>query len=129
TSTSPPGSILISGSVTTAGTTPIVIQSTNGDIVVSGLLQSGDTGAAQSEIDLLAPNGTVYITGTVRTAGVDALSNGRSGGKLVINAARVVITGSIDTHGVANTTVAATNGGAGGDVDIIAAQGPVFCTS
>jgi len=123
------GSILVSGSATTAASTPIVLTSSNGDIVISGLLQSGDTGAAQSDISLVAPNGTVYITGTVRTAGIDSVSGGRSGGNLTISAARVVITGTIDTHGVANTTVVAGDGGNGGNVDIISTQGPIFFTS
>ncbi len=120
------GSILIAGNVTTAASTPITIHSNNGDIVVSGTLQSGDTGAAQSSINLEAPNGTVYITGTVRTAGSDAASNGRAGGNLVIDAARVVLTGTIDTHGVTNTNA---NGGNGGDVDIKSSQGAIYFTS
>jgi len=123
------GSIRITGSITTSVTTPVVITSSNGDIVVDGALQSGDTGTAQVDIQLVAPNGTVYVTGSIRTAGVDSASNGRAGGNLSIDAARVVITGTIDTHGVANTTVVGANGGKGGDVDIKSSQGPIFLTA
>lgn len=121
-----PGSILISGSATTAASTPIVLTSSNGDIVISGVLQSAAVGGGQADIQLVAPNGTVYITGTIRTAGVDSASDGRPGGNLLINAARVVILGTLDTHGVANTTVAGVNGGKGGDVDIRSTQGPLL---
>jgi hypothetical protein len=124
------GTILIPGSVTTAGSTPIQVTSSSGDIVVSGALISGDTGTAQADIQLIAPNGTVYVNGSITTAGSDSLQNGRSGGNLLIQAARVVITGTIDTHGVAvNSTVATVNGGNGGNVDIRASQGPIFYTS
>ncbi|HLY10713.1 MAG TPA: hypothetical protein VKW04_15530, partial [Planctomycetota bacterium] len=126
--TTQPGTILIPGSVTTATTTPVVVTSSNGDIVVSGTLQSGDTGTAQVDIQLLAPHGTVYVNGSILTAGSDAASNGRAGGMLTISAARVVITGTIDTHGVSNTTVIGANGGKGGDVDISSTQGPIFLT-
>lgn len=123
------GSIHLAGVLTTAAVASVTIESLNGDIVVSGLLQSGDAGAAQTNITLQAGNGTVYVTGTVRTAGSDAASNGRAGGNLTINAARVVITGTIDTHGVANTTVAGGNGGKGGDVNVVSTQGPIYFTS
>lgn len=129
-STTQPGTIQIAGAVTTAGTTPITVTSSTGDIVVSGALFSGDTGTAQSDIQLIALNGTVYVTGSIITAGSDAAVNGRSGGNLLIQAARVVITGAIDTHGVAsNSAVATVSGGNGGNVDIQAFQGPIFFTS
>jgi hypothetical protein len=123
------GSIEIPGSITSATTTPVVITSSNGDIVVDGALQSGDTGTAQVDLQLIAPNGTVFVTGSIRTAGLDSASNGRAGGNLTIPAARVVITGTIDTHGVANTTVVAANGGKGGDVDVTSSQGPIYLTA
>jgi hypothetical protein len=123
------GSIQITGSITTATTTPVVITSSSGDILVDGALQSGDTGAAQADLQLVAPSGTVFVTGSIRTAGVDSALNGRAGGNLTINAARVVITGTIDTHGVANTTVVAANGGKGGDVDVTSSLGPIYITA
>jgi len=126
--TSSAGSILISGNVTTTATTPVVLTSTNGDIVISGALQSGVLGSVLSDIQLIAPNGTVYVTGTIRTAGDDAAMDGKAGGKLTIDAARVVITGTIDTHGLADNT-GASNGGKGGDVDIKASKAPIYFTS
>jgi hypothetical protein len=123
------GNILIAGNVTTDTTSPIVVKTDNGDIVVSGLLQSADAAGSQADISLIATNGTVYVSGTIRTSAPDAASNGRAGGKLIIKAARVVITGVIDTHGVANTTVLGANGGNGGDVDITSTFGPIFYTS
>ena len=124
-SNSKTGNILIDGATTDGITNPIVLTSTNGDIVVSGLLQSADTGGVQADIQLSAPKGTVYVTGGIRTAGDDSLTNGRSGGNLTISAARVVITGTIDTHGVANT---AANGGSGGTVTISSSLAPIFFT-
>lgn len=123
------GNILLTGGITTDTTSPIVVKTDNGDIVVNGTLQSGDNGATMSDIQLIATNGTVYVNGTIRTSAPDAASNGRAAGNLSITAARVVILGTIDTHGVANTTVAAANGGAGGSVTITSSFGPIYFTA
>ncbi|MBV8880486.1 MAG: hypothetical protein JO332_11010 [Planctomycetaceae bacterium] len=120
------GSVLITGSVTTAAVATVTIKSDNSDVVIDGALESADLGAAMTNVVIQAPNGTVYVTGSIRTAGADAAVNGRPGGNLTINAARVVITGTIDTHGVANT--GAGGGGKGGDVDIQATKGPIYLT-
>jgi len=124
------GSIHLTGVLAASGAVTVTVTSTNGDIVFDGLLQAGDSGGGtQTNIVLNAPNGTVYIQGTIQTFGNDALSNGRAGGNLTISAARVVITGPIDTHGVANTTLPGINGGKGGDIDLSSTVGPIFVTS
>jgi len=120
------GSIELTGILTTAAVATVTVTSSNGDIVVDGSLQSAAVGAAQTNIVLQAPNGTVYISGTIRTAGADGLSNGQPGGNETIAAARVVITGSIDAHGVANT---AGGGGNGGTVAVSSSSGPIYLTA
>jgi hypothetical protein len=128
--TSQVGTILIDSTVTASNgdATAVTVTSSSGDIVVSGALLSGTFGTVQPDINLVANNGTVYVTGAIVMAGSDTLSNGSSGGNLSITAARVVITGTIDTHGVANTTVVGANGGKGGNVNVISLQGPIFFT-
>ncbi len=128
-STTAVGSIHLTGLLATAVLPTITVLSNNGDIVVDGTLQSAAVGTGQTNIVLQAPNGTVYVSGTIRTAGTDSASNGQAGGNLTITASRVVLTGSIDTHGVANTTVAGVNGGKGGDVDVTSSQGPIYVTA
>ncbi len=123
------GSIHLTNSLATAAIPTVTVTTSNGDIVLDGSLLSAAVGTGQTNIVLQAPKGTVYVSGVIFTAGADSLSNGQSGGNLTITAARVVITGSIDTHGVANTTVAGFNGGKGGDVDITTSQGPIYFTA
>ena len=63
------GNVLLSGIYTDglSGAPPRLIQSTTGDIVLSGTLTAFDPGAGATQaITLDAPNGTVYITGTLR---------------------------------------------------------------
>lgn len=104
------GNLLINGAVTTPGTGIIGIAATRGDIVVSGSLQSSGA-AAPDTIVLSAPVGTVYITGSVRTTlGKTA---GANGGALLVQARRIIVTGSIDTSADSN---AAGDGGRGGVV-------------
>jgi hypothetical protein len=122
------GSILVSGSVITSNTATVKYESTSGDIVVSGALQSGTLAGAMTAITLKALNGTVYVTGSVVTAGPDSAGNGQSAGSLTIQAARVVITGTLDTHGVANTTIPGQSAGNGGTLTITTGVGPIFIT-
>src|SRR5579862_4942544 len=114
------GTILIPGSVTTDAAAAVRnISSTNGDIVVSGLLQAGrPTGASpvtMVNLSLSAPNGTVYVTGTISTADVDGLSDGDNAGTISISANRIVLTGTLNANGDANS---AGTGGVGGAVTL-----------
>ena len=108
----PSGNLLI-GNLTTSTLADALFEATNGDLVVSGTLQAGDTGAGQRNLTLNAPNGTVFITGTVRTASVDGTPDGDSAGTLNVNAARIIVSGRIDASGEADSTglgLAAGNG-------------------
>jgi hypothetical protein len=93
------------------------------NIIVSSTLSREPRHPVES---IEAPNGTVYITSALRTAGVDSLPTAARAGSWC-NAARVVITSSIDTWSRHH------DGRGGqrrdGDVGIIATQGPIFFTS
>lgn len=118
---SQPGNILISGTVNVAATTPVTIESTDADIVVSGTLNAYDPGSGgTAKITLSAPNGTVFVTGVVRTANTDGTSDGDAAADLTIQARRIVITGQIDAAGEAHTAGA---GGAGGAVALTILSG------
>jgi hypothetical protein len=123
----PLGNILIEGAVTTdvpaSGTR--TIQADNGDIVVSGSLQSGQvtavSGSGQTikvlaNITLNAPQGTVYVTGSIHTGSVDGVLDGDSAGALTIVANRIIITGMLDTSGEENVT--GLLGGSGGPITL-----------
>jgi hypothetical protein len=129
----PLGNILIESAVTTdvpAGGTR-TIQADNGDIVVSGTLQSGQvtavSGSGQmikvlASISLNAPQGTVYVTGAIHTGSADGVLDGDSAGALTIVANRIIITGTIDASGEPNPT--GLLGGNGGPVTLtISANG------
>lgn len=112
---STPGNLLISASLVTTG--DAVYESTNGDVIISGTLQGGDDGGGgQFNVTLRAPNGTVFISGTVRTAGNadnDGFRSGDGAGNITVEAARIVLTGTLDARGEDNT---AGSGGDGGTV-------------
>lgn len=125
-----PGSVFVDATITTAddvGDGIITLESLNGDVVVSGTLTAFDGGAGISpdHLRLLAPNGTVWITGTVRTANTAALAGGDGAGNVIISAARVVITGTLDTRGEAASSPNDV-GGDGGTVAITSTAGGVL---
>ncbi|HVR85731.1 MAG TPA: hypothetical protein VMU54_15540 [Planctomycetota bacterium] len=124
----PLGNIQIQGLVTTdvAGPpgVPRKIIADSGDIVVTGVLQSGSvTGVGPSglllksmaDLELDAPNGTIYISGTLQTSSVDGLLDGTSGGALKLAARQVILLGGINTSGTASS---GPQGGAGGAVTL-----------
>lgn len=111
-----PGNVLISGTVNVTATTPVTIESSNADLVVSGTLNAYDPGSgATAGITLRAPNGTVFVSGAVRTVNTDGTSDGDAAGAITIAARRIVITGQIDASGETHTAGA---GGNGGDVTL-----------
>jgi hypothetical protein len=120
-----PGTIIITGTPPLTPGAPVTFGSTNGDLVVSGILQTTDVGVAQQSITLNAPAGTVYITGSVITSSADGNPTGDAGGNVTINAARIVVTGTIDTHGEANGAAPGT-GGNGGNVTLAASTGAIY---
>jgi hypothetical protein len=82
------GSTVLSGIVTSSGPSAIrSITVNDGDLIVSGTLQSADLGDRAQGLSLSA-SGTIYISGTVKT-------EGRSGGSLTLRASRVVVTGTV----------------------------------
>jgi hypothetical protein len=110
----PSGNILIPGTVVATGAATRTITAGNGDIVVSGELLSGQNAGSQVNLVLNAGFGTVYIVGAVRTGSTDGVLNGTPSGSLGIAAARIIVTGTIETTGEANATGAGANGGAVG---------------
>jgi len=110
-SSSTAGHVQVGDATTTTGG-PITISSTDGDVVVSGTLTSGDAGTPVA-LTISAPNGTVFITGVVRTANTDGTADGESAGSLTITASRIVVTGAIDATGESG------GAGAGGDGGVL----------
>lgn len=108
------GNGLVTGTLLGSGAAARTITVSDGDLVVSGTINSGQNGGTQINLTLSAPNGTVYITGTVRTASVDGVADGDIGGNLAINARRIVVTGVIDASGENNGAGNAGNGGSVG---------------
>ena len=136
----PLGNILIEGTVATdvpAGGTR-TIQADNGDIVVSGTLQSGQVTALSpsgqvikvlANLALNAPQGTVWVTGSIHTGSVDGIQDGVSSGTLTIVANRIVLSGTLDASGEANATgVVGGNGGAI-TLTILPNGNGIFCPS
>ncbi|HEX7896386.1 MAG TPA: hypothetical protein VF950_01305 [Planctomycetota bacterium] len=113
------GNLLITTLTTTADAT---YTATNGDVIVTGTLQGGDNAGGQFNITLSALKGTVYVTGAVRTASVDGTLDGNDAGTITINAARIVVNGTLDASGEANATG---GGGDGGVVALNASGGPL----
>jgi hypothetical protein len=121
------GTIIISGNVNVdTATANATFTTSNGDIVVSGNLRTVLAGATQNDITLNAPAGTVYITGSIVTSSSDNTDSGDFGGNVNITAARIVITGTIDTQGEAGA--ASGTGGDGGDVILTSTNGPIIIT-
>jgi hypothetical protein len=119
------GSVLISGNVSLAPAATVTFESLNGDLVITGTIKTTDVGVTQAHIDLKALNGTVYISGSVLTTSSDGNPTGDQGGSIDITAQRIVITGTIDTHGEASATI----GGIGGAVSMTtSANGQILVT-
>jgi len=105
------GDILVTGTVTTADQPSVLIESTGGDIVVTGSLISGNDGAGtHTNITLSAPMGTVHILGTVNSGG-NGTADGDNAGTLTINAKGFVLTGILMARGEDDTTGLGGNGG------------------
>jgi hypothetical protein len=120
----PNGTIFISGIVSVDIATPTAtFQTTNGDIVVDGTLQTVIAGGTQNNITLSAPFGTVFVTGSIIASSSDGTPSGDFGGKVSINAARIVVTGTIDTRGENGPAV----GGNGGTV-MMTSTGSIIVT-
>jgi hypothetical protein len=122
------GNILVSATLQIVGAgTPLAthtITSSNGDIVISGsLLAERSTGTATNSISLSAPAGTVYIVGTLSAAGTAGTIDNPNAGNLTVNAARIVVTGSINAGGEASAT---TVGGKGGKVTMTSSSGAIL---
>lgn len=109
--TVPRGNVIIDSTVVGAGASTRTITASEGDIIVSGVLNAGQNAGTQINLNLDAPLGTVFITGTVRTADIDGVPDGNRGGTLTITARKIVVTGQIDVSGEMNN---AGNGGAAG---------------
>lgn len=105
------GNLFVRNTLTTPGG-PETISTSNGDIVVTGTLRAG---APADTLTLSAPAGTVYISGKIITSTTGVGPNGNAGAIVLINAARIVVTGTIDTRG---QSVLAGIGGDGGDVTL-----------
>jgi hypothetical protein len=114
------GNILIPGTITASGAATRTITADQGDIVVSGALLSGQNAGSQINLALSAPHGTIFVTGSLRTGSADGVSNGTPSGSVSLTASLVLVTGSIDTTGEANTAGA---GAAGGAVTINTSSG------
>lgn len=102
------GNMILSGNTTALGGGLVEFRCDEGDIVVSGTLNSGDFTGAPISLLLNAPSGTVYVTGAIRTTnplGLDA-------GNVTITARKIVVTGLIDTTGRDSAAVAGGPGGA-----------------
>jgi len=94
------GTALISGSVTSVGTTGVrSLSVSGGDLVVFGTLQSGGLQGLA-----LSASGTLFVSGTLKTAGAG----------ISLRASRVVITGSALVDG--------SSGAAGGTISIVASK-------
>lgn len=108
------GNLIISGNLATPSGVPgpFTITASEGDIVISATLQSGEGGGNTRPLIISAGLGTVFITGAVRTANVDAVLDGDWAGNLTISARQIVVTGVIDTRGEANDSGAGGSGGA-----------------
>jgi len=109
------GNVLLPGTVTATGASIRTVTAAHGDIVVSGSLVSGQNAGAQVNLALNAPQGTVYVPGAIRTGSVDGVQDGTASGTLSITASRIVVTGTIETTGEANSSGA---GAAGGSVTL-----------
>lgn len=108
------GNAIVNGAITadTTGTNATLNVAT-GDLIVNGSITSADNGATETNLVINVPAGTAWISGTLRTGNVDGILDGDSGGFVLINALRIIFTGTIDTRGEND---AAGAGGSGGDV-------------
>jgi hypothetical protein len=113
-----PGSISVSGSVTSGGSDAVRQLVAGGDIFVAGDLRSADLGSARQGLTLRAMSGTVYVAGTIDASG--SANSGQAGGALTIVAQRVVVSGKLLTAG-------GSAGGNGGALSITTTDG-VFLT-
>jgi hypothetical protein len=114
------GNILIPGTITASGAATRTITATQGDIVVSGAILSGQNAGSQINLALSAPHGTIFVTGFILTGSADGVANGTPSGSVSLTASLVLVTGSIDATGEANTAGA---GAAGGAVTINTSSG------
>ncbi|HUQ07442.1 MAG TPA: hypothetical protein VM261_33345 [Kofleriaceae bacterium] len=113
----------VSGTLTASGAGATrMLTSTEGDIVIEGHLRSGELAGGRRSLALHAPNGTVYVSGTIETRAPGDARAGRDGGDIEIRARNVVIVGELRAEGEPGTSA----GGAGGAIDVIASDGPVF---
>src|SRR6185295_222864 len=111
------GNILVSSTLQiSAGVSPAVIASSTGDVVISGTL-IGERGAGSTTIGVTvnAPAGTIYVLGELRTRGTAGAPDNPNGGAVILNAQRIIVTGTIDTSGEA---LPAGTGGNGGNLSM-----------
>lgn len=100
------GSLHVSGNVTSGGADAVRTISSNGDIVVDGVLRAAALGGATQTIEIKAWTGTVFISGAVDASGAP----GVAGGAVTIIARRIVVTGRIATRGGDASAAAAAAG-------------------
>jgi hypothetical protein len=108
------GNVLVSSTLQiAAGVFPAAIATNNGDVVILGsLIAERGAGATTNSITISAPAGTIYVLGSIRASGTAGAPDNPNGGSVTLTAARIVLTGSIDTSGELEAAAAGGNGGA-----------------